>query len=115
MKLSLVIAFVPVESQSKVIEAAREAGATGATILNARGEGVKEQKTFFGLKLEKPQDAVLFLVERLHSTKILQAVYNAVEMDKPHNGIVISVPVDGAMGLESQISIMTKEANEEYF
>jgi nitrogen regulatory protein PII len=115
MKFSLVIAFVPAENQARVIEAAREAGATGATILNARGEGVKEQKTFLGMKLEKPQDAILFLVERHHSTKILQAVYNAGEMEKPHHGIVISVPVEGAMGLESQMPIMTKEANEEYF
>lgn len=115
MKFSLVITFVPSESQAKVIDAARGAGATGATILSARGAGLKEPKTFLGLKLEKPQDAVLFLVERHHASKILHAIYTAGEMEKAHNGIVLSLPVDAAMGLESQIPTLTEEAKEEYF
>ena len=50
MRFKLIIALVQDETTDKVMDAAREAGATGATIIhNARGEGLKVTKTFFGL------------------------------------------------------------------
>ena len=46
------------------IEGAREAGATGCTIINhARGEGITAHKSFFGLTLTSQRDVILMLVE----------------------------------------------------
>mgnify|MGYP001250006414 FL=1 len=73
MQFKLLIAFVDDDKTRSVMQAAREAGATGATIIgNARGEGVTPTKSFFGLSLESQRDVVLFLVESHLSRHILE-------------------------------------------
>ncbi len=44
MRFKVIIAMVEQERQDEVISSAKDAGATGVTILNARGEGIREQK-----------------------------------------------------------------------
>jgi nitrogen regulatory protein PII len=112
MRFNLVLTICPSDRQEQIVEAAKAAGATGATLLSARGTGVKEAKTFFGLSLDKPQEAVIMLVERHMRPKIMQAIYDAGDMVKPGNGICFSLPVDSVMGLESQLSILKKETEE---
>ena len=112
MRFNLIMTFCPADRQMEVVDAAKAAGATGATLLSARGTGVKEAKTFFGLTLDKPQEAMVMLVERHQCQKIMQAIYDAGDMLEPGNGICISMPVDSVMGLESQLSILKKEAEE---
>ena len=64
MHFKLVIALVEDDKTDAVMEAAREAGATGATVVNnARGEGVEKEKTFLGLTLTTQRDMLMFLVE----------------------------------------------------
>jgi len=50
MHFKLIIVMVEDEKTNAVLKAARDAGATGATVLNqARGEGINPTKTFLGL------------------------------------------------------------------
>ena len=63
MHFKLIIAFMDDNISDKVMQAARDAGATGATLIShARGEGMEQSKTFFGLTLETQRDVILFLV-----------------------------------------------------
>jgi hypothetical protein len=63
MNLKLIMALVSDEKTDAVIDAARDAGATGATVITSgRGEGLKPEKTFFGLDLAAHRDVLLFLV-----------------------------------------------------
>ena len=52
MRFKIILAMVNENYQDEVIESAKLAGATGVTILNARGEGIHEQKSFLGLTME---------------------------------------------------------------
>ena len=55
MHFKLILAFVEDKKTDAIMQAAREAGATGCTVINnARGEGIEETKTFFGLTLVDP-------------------------------------------------------------
>ncbi len=64
MHFKLILAMVEDSKTNAVMDAARRAGATGATVINnARGEGLALKKTFLGLSLETQRDVVLFLVE----------------------------------------------------
>ena len=57
MHFKLILAFVEDTKTNDIMHAAREAGATGCTVINnARGEGIEEQKTFFGLTLATQRD-----------------------------------------------------------
>ncbi len=63
MKFKLILASVKPEKSDLIVDSAKAAGATGATVVTARGTGIHEAKTFFGLTLEAQTDIILFLVE----------------------------------------------------
>ena len=75
MQLKLIVTLVDHGKTDTIIDAAREAGATGATVIgSARGEGRSPKKTFLGLEVEAKRDVVLFLVAAPLARKILQCV-----------------------------------------
>ena len=102
MHFKLIIAFVEDSKTETVMEAARAAGATGATVIsNARGEGMKKSKTFLGLSLETQRDVLMFLVEEHLSRQILETVCDIGELDEtPGTGIAFQVDVENAVGVE---------------
>lgn len=114
MHFKLIIALVEDSQTDKILQAAREAGATGATVLNqARGEGLKPAKTFFGLALEAQRDVVLLLVEEHMSRRILEDIAEVGGFDEsPGNGIAFQIDVEDAVGVRHQISELTEAVEE---
>lgn len=104
MHFKLIVAFVEDDKTDAIINAAREAGATGCTVINnARGEGIKEQKTFFGLTLSSQRDVLLLLVETHLSRHILEHIGEVGEFDaKPGTGIAVLIDVEDAVGIMHQ-------------
>lgn len=115
MHFKLLIAFVEDSKTDMVMDAAREAGATGATVINnARGEGLLQSKTFFGLSLETQRDVILFLVEEHLSRHILEKICGIGEFDtSPGTGIAIQIDVEDAVGVAHQIEKLTDIVEEE--
>ena len=115
MHFKLIIALVEDDKTDAVLDAARTAGATGATVINhARGEGVKKTKTFFGLSLETQRDMLLFLVEEHLSRKILETISRVGEFDvKPGTGIAFQIDVEDAVGVMHQVEELTPMVEEE--
>ncbi len=109
MHFKLIVAFVEDKTTDAVMDAARNAGATGATVItNARGEGLKQAKTFFGLSLETQRDVLLFLVEEHLSRLILETIGEVGEFDTaPGTGIAIQLDVEDAVGVTHQIKELT--------
>lgn len=105
MHFKLIIVFVDDDKSGAVADAARKAGATGSTIINnARGEGLKKNKTFFGLSLETQRDVLLFLVEEHLSRHILEEIGKTGHFDdSPGTGIAVQIDVEDAIGVKHQI------------
>jgi nitrogen regulatory protein PII len=114
MHFKMIIVFVEDKKTDDVVDAARDAGATGATIIhNARGEGLKVSKTFFGLSLETQRDVVLFLVEEHRSRHILEEINRVGEFDdEPGTGIAFQVDVEDAVGVVQQAQEISHEVEE---
>jgi hypothetical protein len=115
MHFKLIIAFVEDEVTDKVMKEARMAGATGATIINnARGEGIKRQRTFFGMQLESQRDVLLFVVEEHLARKILERISIIGGFDKDSGkGIAIQINVEDAVGVAHQVSRLMGKVEEE--
>lgn len=115
MQFKLIVAFVEDSVTEKVMKEARMAGATGATIINnARGEGVKRQRTFFGMQLETQRDVLLFVVEEHLSRKILERIALSGGFDKdPGKGIAIQLNVEDAVGVAHQVERLKDKVEEE--
>ncbi|MEE9411886.1 MAG: P-II family nitrogen regulator [Methylococcales bacterium] len=109
MRFKLIIAFVNDDKTNQVIKAARDNGATGATVINnARGEGITKSKTFFGLNLDTQRDVLLFLVEQHLSRDILEAIAEAGKFEaEPGTGITIQLDVEDAIGVMHQMQTIT--------
>ena len=115
MHFKLIIALVEDGKTESVLEAAREAGATGSTVISqARGEGVEKSKTFFGLNLETQRDAILLLVEEHLSRHILETISDVGEFEeKPGTGIAFQIDVQDAVGVSHQIEQLASIVEEE--
>ena len=115
MKLKLIVVMVDVEKTQVVIDAAREGGATGATVITSvRGEGLNPEKTFLGLELSPARDVLLFLVAEQRSRDILEAIATAGNFDDdPGTGIAFQIAIEDAVGLKTQLPTLLHEIEEE--
>ncbi|UTV28380.1 P-II family nitrogen regulator [Photobacterium atrarenae] len=110
MRFKLLVAFVEDSKTDAVLDAAREAGATGATVINnARGEGLHKKKTFFGLSLEVQRDVLLLVVEEHLARTILETIERVGEFDSGGGqGIAVQLDVEDAIGVAHQVETLTK-------
>lgn len=115
MRFKLIIALVEDHKTDKVMNAARESGATGATVISqARGEGLEQVKTFLGLSLETQRDMLLFLVEEHLSRHILERIEEVGEFDKKTGtGIAFQIDVEDAVGVSHQIRQLSEVVEEQ--
>ncbi|UJF18787.1 P-II family nitrogen regulator [Vibrio sp. SS-MA-C1-2] len=115
MRFKLIIAFVEDHKTDTVLLAARTAGATGATVINhARGEGLIQKKTFFGLTLDVQRDVILLVVEEHLSRAILETINEKGEFDTSSGqGIAIQIDIEDAVGVAHQIESLTKVVEDQ--
>ncbi len=115
MRFKLLVALVDDSKTDIVVDAARDAGATGCTqINNARGEGLDPTQTFLGLSLETQRDVVLLLVEEHRARHILESIGRAGEFDSsPGTGIAFQIDVEDAIGVAHQVEKIAPSLKEE--
>jgi len=115
MQFKLIMAFVKPSITDVVVDAMKEAGATGATIIPARGTGIHEAKSFFGLSIEDQTDIIVFLVEEHVVENLMKVLQLAGKFNKPGTGIAFVLPIEHIAGLESQMKKFKDQAREQYF
>ncbi len=80
------------------INAARAAGARGGTIIHGHGAGVPAD-SYFPLAIEPQKDTILIVSKKDKAFAIKSRIYADLELDKPGNGIIFTLPVSRASGL----------------
>jgi nitrogen regulatory protein PII len=115
MHFKLIVALTEDSITDKIVDAARNKGATGSTVIpSARGEGMEAAKTFLGLNLESQRDVVLLLVEEHMSRDILETIEFVGEFEaNPGTGIAFSIDVEDAVGVSHQVSQLAAIVEEE--
>ncbi len=84
-----------------VMDAARDFGARGGTVIRARGTANLEAEKLFQISVQPEKEMVMILVESKIRDDILHALYRAVGLNTPGQGIAFSLPVDSVVGLSS--------------
>lgn len=114
MHFKLIIALIEDAYTDDVMDAARKAGATGATLVShARGEGIEQAKTFLGLTLETNRDMLLFLVEEHLCRHILETIEEVGHLEEKGRGIAFQIDVEDAVGVSHQVRVLTPRVEEE--
>jgi hypothetical protein len=100
IKNELIISIINHGYSDEFMASAREAGATGGTIISARGVAHKGPVRFFGISLQDEKEIIIIVAAREKKTAIMQAVSRSHGVNTKAGGIVFSLPVDGIMGLD---------------
>jgi len=95
----LIIAVVNQGYSDEFMNTARAAGASGGTVLNARGQAHEGAVKFFGVSVQNERELILILTSREKKLDIMRAVCEAHGLNSKAQGIVLSLPVDDVMGL----------------
>ena len=82
-----------------LVDAARKAGASGATILYGRGTATHELLSLFNIQVNALKEIILILADKEHRSDILKAVVDKGRLEDPGTGIAFTVPVDEVVGL----------------
>ncbi|GHV91173.1 nitrogen regulatory protein P-II [Spirochaetia bacterium] len=99
IKHDLIISIINQGYSDDFMTVAREAGARGGTVINARGLAHQGPVKFFGVSVQDEREIILILTNREKKAPIMQAISQAYGITSQAGGIVFSVPVDSMMGL----------------
>lgn len=94
--VALITCVVQKGIADKIVRAAREAGAVGATTFYARGSGVRERLGLLGVAVEVEKETINVVVGTEQADQIFERMYMAGELDVPGNGIIFMTPLEKA-------------------
>jgi hypothetical protein len=98
-KHDLIISIINQGYSDEFMTIARDAGATGGTVLSARGLTHQGPVKFFGVSVQEEREIIIILTTREKKAAIMQAVSQAYGITSDAVGIIFSVPVDSVVGL----------------
>lgn len=82
-----------------VMDAAKEVGARGGTVIHARGTANKEAEKFFQITIQPDKEIVMILVPTDIKDNVLHALYRDAGLKTAGQGIAFSMAVDQVVGL----------------
>ena len=95
----LVIAVVNEKYTDQVIDAARAAGATGATVFHTRSVDNAKIEGAMGASIPDETDTIFFLTNNEYKLKIMEAVRDSAGLKTEGSAVIFSVPVDDLVGI----------------
>ncbi len=93
-QFELILCIVNAGYSQNVMDAARQAGARGGTILRGRGSANPEAEEFFNITIQPDKEVVLILVSSSIKDDVLKAVYKNSGLSTEGQGIAFSLPVE---------------------
>ena len=85
---NLITCVIQKDLAEPVLEAAKNAGAQGATISYAQGTGVRERMGLLGVTIDEQKEVIRIIVSHEQSELVVETMYLAGQLDKPGKGIM---------------------------
>jgi len=101
VKFSVLVAILAEDLEEQAIDVAKRCGAGGVTILDARGIGAQEKKTFFGLTYEGSQSVLIFVLEKKLSLAVLKAISKELDLKNHTRGVAFTLPLEHIAGIDT--------------
>ncbi|MBR0132982.1 MAG: P-II family nitrogen regulator [Lachnospiraceae bacterium] len=99
-KHEMIFCIVNAGFSELVMDAAREAGARGGTVIHGRGTANKEAEEKFNIPIQPDKEVVMIIVSSEIKDNVLKALNLAVGLDTDGQGIAFSMPVDRVIGIK---------------
>ena len=95
----LVIAVVNEKYSDVALEAARSAGATGATMFHTRSTDNAKIEQAMGTAIPEETDTLFFLTTSEYKLKIMEAIRDTAGLKTEGSAVIFSMPVDEIIGI----------------
>ena len=104
----LIITIINKGYADYVIDAAREAGASGGTIIYARGTNKGLDEKFLGVTIQPEKEMILTLVKHNEKNKIMKEICEKSNLDEKGHGLCFSIPASRVVGISEKINAKDK-------
>lgn len=91
----------------QVVEYIRSVGATGATIINARGVS-SMHKEIMGISIDREKEIIITLIDSETADKIMEAVKQNTAFKSEAHGVCFTLPVIKAVGISQRLAEYTE-------
>ena len=102
MKFVALISIVTAENEENIRKIAKELGASGAMVIQAKGSGFEEKKSFFSLTFEGNHTILLYILEEKMARSVLKAIKKDIEEGKSE-GVAFTTPISHVVGLNQTV------------
>ena len=110
----LLVVVTNIGYSDMAMDAARDAGATGGTIIHARGTAKKETEDFLGISLATERDMIFIVTTAEQKNTIMQAIMENAGIDTKAGSLVFSMPVTATAGFKlTRDRVIRKEREKE--
>ena len=99
-QFEVIIAFVNSGFSDLVMNAAREQGARGGTIVHARGTGTADMQKKYNIIITPDKEMIMILVSKEIKENVLSAIYKVAGLGTDGQGIAFTLPVEDVVGLK---------------
>lgn len=97
----LIVAVVERGSVDAVMEAAREAGAGGGTVIHAKSTGTDFAAKFFGVSIAAEKEILMLVTKKKDKSTIMRAIMEHAGISSSAHTALFSLPVEEVVGLTS--------------
>ena len=98
-KYELLVAVANQGYTEMIMDAAREARATGGTVIHAKGTGIEKAEKFLGVSLAAEKEMIFMVVRKENKNAIMSAIMEKAGMGTKAKTIVFSLPVTDVAGM----------------
>ncbi len=112
-KHEVILCIVNAGFSDAVMDAAKQFGARGGTVIHARGTASLEAEKLFGITVQPEKEIVMILVPKEIKNDILHALYKAVGLETPGQGIAFSLPVSDVVGISQPKAEKAKKTEKD--
>ncbi len=98
----MIAAVVNQGYSESVMEAAREAGAGGGTVVPSRSIVNEKAIGFWGTTIQDEKDIILIVSDDEKRLGIMQAISSKCGMHSEAKGLIVSLPIDNVIGIDRE-------------
>lgn len=95
----LLVVIADLGHSDMIMDAARQAGAAGGTIIHAKGTGMERAEKFLGVTLASEKEIIFIVAKTSLKNAIMQSVMQNAGVNTRAKAIVFSLPVTSTAGL----------------
>ncbi|MDD6036023.1 MAG: P-II family nitrogen regulator [Lachnospiraceae bacterium] len=96
---SLITVIAEKGCSDMVMDAAREAGAKGGTVVHAKGTGKESETKFFGMSISPEKEMIYIATRKSEKGDIMRAIMEKAGPHTDAGAVVFSLPVEDIVGL----------------